>query len=114
MQNQKAAKKNVKVKSTPSYDLSELQKSVAENPVNSFTGSALQGISEVPMGFDQAVELISLIEPVNFLKSMPCENGSGWYQDVYYVPYKKTVLYIKFTHYPHGKVVISFKERTNR
>lgn len=109
MRNETAAKKNVKY--TPSYDLSELQKAIAKNPDDSFTNSALRGISEADLSFDGAVELIALIEPINFYKSMPCDDGSGWYQDVYTVPYAETVMYIKFTSYPHGKVVISFKER---
>lgn len=108
MRHKKATKTNV---NGPSYDLSVLQKAVAKNPENSFTSSALRGISETDLSFDEAVELIALIEPINFYKSMPCNNGSGWYQDVYTVPYQETVMYIKFTNYPHGKVVISFKER---
>ncbi|WP_095126666.1 type II toxin-antitoxin system MqsR family toxin [Pseudomonas sp. Irchel s3a12] len=109
MRPKKAAKTNVKYK--PCYDLSVLQKAVAKNPVNSFTKSALVGIAEADLSFDEAVELVALIVPVNFYKSMPCENDPGWYQDVYTVPYYDTVMYIKFTNYPHGKVVISFKER---
>ncbi|MEE4156359.1 type II toxin-antitoxin system MqsR family toxin [Pseudomonas viridiflava] len=109
MRPKKAAKTNVKYK--PSYDLSELQKIVAKDPDNSFTGAALKTIAVAELSFDAAVELVSLIEPINFYKSMPCDDDSGWYQDVYYVPYQETVMYIKFTNYPHGKVVISFKER---
>lgn len=109
MRHKKAAKTNVKY--TPSYDLSELQKVVAKNPENSFTGSALKSIAVAELSFDAAVELVALIEPINFYKSMPCDNDPGWYQDVYTVPYSETVMYIKFTNYPHGKVVISFKER---
>lgn len=108
MQYPKTAKKNVT--HTPCYELSALQKSVAKNPENSFTYSALKSIAEAGLSFDEAVELVSLIDPINFYKSMPC-NDPGWYQDVYTVPYYDTVMYIKFTNYPHGKVVISFKER---
>jgi hypothetical protein len=109
MQYQKTEKKNVKYK--PCYELSAMQKTVAKDPENSFTGTAYKGISEAELSVDEAVELIALIEPINFYKSMPCNDDPGWYQDVYTVPYYDTVMYIKFTNYPHGKVVISFKER---
>lgn len=98
-------------KYTPHYELSVLQATVAEQRVNSFTGSALKGVSELDMSVDQAVELIGYLTPVNFYKSMPSANDPDWFQDVYHLSYQDTVLYIKLTNYLHGTVVISFKER---
>lgn len=46
-------------------------------------------------------------------KSMTSDADSRIWQDVYHVPFRDIILYVKFTTDPQGYLLLSFKESTD-
>lgn len=96
---------------TPTYDLAEIQVTVRKLKSSAFTGSSLQGMAEISMSVQDAIDCIDNLDEACFYKSMPSMKDPNHFQDVYHGMYWGKEIYIKFTGYPLGPVVISFKER---
>ena len=98
---------NVVDKYTPTYNLESFKKSKFE-----IKQSAL--LSAAALGFERAEihDAISVMAPQHFYKSMTSYNNHRIWQDVYHVPYKGLMLYIKFT---QGTItdfsLLSFKKK---
>jgi motility quorum-sensing regulator/GCU-specific mRNA interferase toxin len=98
-------------KRSPSYDLNSIKAAAAEDQIE-MTVTARR--SAAALGFDVAGMVITIqtIERRHFVKSMTSLANHRVWQDVYNVPSRIGVLYVKFT----GGVVaefllLSFKER---
>jgi hypothetical protein len=95
----------------PTYDLDALKVIVKEKDRRAFTGSSMAGIAELGMTVADAIDCIDCLSQDDFYKTMPSQQDPGHFQDVYRGKYWNEVVYIKFTGYSVGPVVISFKEK---
>ena len=98
---------NVVDKYTPTYDLESFKKSKFD-----IRQSALLGAAALGFGRTEIHDAIKSMAPQHFYKSMTSYNNHRLWQDVYHVPYKGVLLYIKFT---QGTItefsLLSFKEK---
>lgn len=98
---------NVTDKYTPTYNLDSFKTSDYTVKKSALLGAAA-------MGFDLSdmTKAIGSMLPEHFYKSMTSYNNHRIWQDVYHVPYKNFIIYIKFT---LGTVtefdLLSFKEK---
>jgi motility quorum-sensing regulator/GCU-specific mRNA interferase toxin len=99
-------------KRRPTYDLDAIKATLGSVETLAMTTSALR--DAIGLGFDRGgiVETIGSIEKAMFLKSMTTFADPRVWQDVYHVPARGVVLYIKFqadviTEFQ----VMSFKEK---
>ena len=99
-------------KRRPTYDLKAVQHALRSADTLAITTSALRSANE--LGFDRAaiVEVISKIERSMFFKSMTTFGDHRRWQDVYHVPARELLLYVKvqadvITEF----IVMSFKEK---
>jgi len=94
---------NVVDKFTPSYDLAAFKKSKIEIRIAAMRGAA-------NLGFSRS-DIHAVIKTMT-KKSMTSYQDHHIWQDVYHVPYKGLILYIKFT---KGTItdfsLLSFKEK---
>ncbi|WP_322265796.1 type II toxin-antitoxin system MqsR family toxin [Pseudomonas asiatica] len=95
----------------PTYNLENLKKTVKDLGKKSFTGSSMAGIAELGMTVEDAIDCIDCLCIDDFYKTMPSMKDPGHFQDVYHGKYWSEEIYIKFTGYTVGPVVISFKEK---
>lgn len=99
----------IQKKKTATYDLTKLVKVVKKKRIKAFTSSSMTTISLLTLSVNGAVEIIGTLTPNEFYKTMPSNTHPGYFQDVYRVPYGDIELYVKFTDYSSGPVVLSFK-----
>lgn len=99
-------------KKRPTYDLEAIKSALGSIETLAMTSSALR--DAIGLGFDRSSvsETIAGIERRMFFKSMTIFADHRVWQDVYYVPARGLVLYVKFqadviTEF----VVMSFKEK---
>lgn len=99
--------KRVLDKYTPTYDLEAFKRSAF-----GIRQSALLGAAALGLGRQEIYDAVKGMLPQHFYKSMTSYNNHRVWQDVYHVPYKEWLLYIKFT---QGSItdfeVLSFKEK---
>jgi len=95
----------------PKYRLADLKRIVRSRRQHAFTSSAIDGIVLLGMSVQDAIDCIDNLRMNCFYKSMPSKKDPGFFQDVYHGKHWDKEIYIKFTWYSHGPVVISFKER---
>lgn len=98
-------------RTSPTYDLDEIKRSVRSMHHQAFTGSSLQGIAELGMTINDAIDCIENLTSEDFYKTMPSKKDPSHFQDVYHGSYWNEAIYIKFTGYPDRPIVISFKEK---
>jgi motility quorum-sensing regulator / GCU-specific mRNA interferase toxin len=78
------------------YDLDSIKAAIGSAETLAITTSALRGA--IGLGFDRAgiVDVITSIDRKMFLKSMTTFADHRVWQDVYHVPARDLVLYVKF------------------
>lgn len=99
-------------KRRPTYDLEAIKAALGSVETLAMTSSALR--DAIGIGFDRAsiVETISGIERRMFYKSMTTFADHRLWQDVYHVPTRGMVLYVKFqADVVTEFTVMSFKEK---
>lgn len=98
---------NVMDKFTPAYDLEAFKRSQFEIKRSAMLGAASLGFKQ-----NDIYQAVSLMERKHFYKSMTSYQDYRIWQDVYHVPYRDIMLYIKFT---KGTLtdftLLSFKEK---
>ena len=98
---------NVTDKFTPTYDLDSFKQSKYEIKL-----SALRGAAACGFGLPDIKDAVQSMSHKHFYKSMTSYQNHHIWQDVYHVPYKGLILYIKFT---QGTItdfaLLSFKEK---
>ena len=98
---------NVMDKYTPTYDLESFKHSQYVIKQSALSGAAA-------MGFERSdiLQAVDSMLPKHFYKSMTSYNNHRIWQDVYHVPYKGYMVYVKFT---QGVItefdLLSFKEK---
>lgn len=98
---------NVMDKYTPIYNLESFRHSQYTIKQSALSGAAA-------MGFEREDILLAVesMRPEHFYKSMTSYNNHRIWQDVYHVPYKDYMVYVKFT---QGVItdfdLLSFKEK---
>jgi hypothetical protein len=95
----------------PSYNLDILKVTISKKGRRAFTGRSMTGIAALGMTVADAIDCINCLSIDDFYKTMPSMQDPGHFQDVYHGKYWNEVIYIKFTGYLDGPVVISFKEK---
>lgn len=99
-------------KKRPTYDLAAIKTALGSVETLAMTSSALRDATA--LGFDRAavVETISAIDRPMFFKSMTTFADHRLWQDVYHVPARGLVLYVKFqADVVTEFTVMSFKEK---
>ncbi|BCH30672.1 hypothetical protein MesoLjLc_26020 [Mesorhizobium sp. L-8-10] len=99
-------------KRRPTYDLNAIKAAIGSVETLAITTSALR--SAVALGFDRAgiAETINAIDRRMFVKSMTTFADHRMWQDVYHVPARGFILYVKFQADVMTEfAVISFKEQ---
>lgn len=101
------------MKVKPTYDLRQIQKMVRLEGAAAFTSSAIaRGQDESGMTVREMIDMILARKDTRCFKTMPSRTHPGQMQDVYHWPTPFGQLaYVKFSLGPHGKVVVSFKEK---
>ena len=94
-------------KFVPTYDLNRFKASDYE-----ITTTALKGAMEIELDKSGIAAVVASMEKKHFYKSMTSYANHKIWQDVYHVPYKEKIIYIKFT---LGLIaefrLLSFKEK---
>lgn len=99
-------------KRRPTYDLGAIKQALGSVETLAMTSSALRDATA--LGFDRGgvVETIGSIERTMFYKSMTTYADHRLWQDVYHVPARGLVLYVKFQADTITEfTVMSFKEK---
>lgn len=101
-------------KKSPTYDLASIQLAFSTVAGLNVIGSAFDGASGLGLTRADMVNIIQSVKRMHFYKSMTSHKDYRVWQDVYFVPYQETFLYIKFTLNDDGNfLLISFKEQGN-
>jgi motility quorum-sensing regulator/GCU-specific mRNA interferase toxin len=99
-------------KKRPTYDLAAIKSALGSVETLAMTSTAVR--DAFALGFDRhgVAETIAGIEPSMFYKSMTTLADHRLWQDVYHVPVREMVLYVKFqADVVTEFTVMSFKEK---
>ena len=101
-------------KRSATYDLESIQQAFSTAASLKATGSSIAGAASLALTKADMVEIIQTITRGHLKKSMTSVKDHRLWQDVYFVPYQDTILYVKFTLDENGDfLLISFKEQQN-
>jgi motility quorum-sensing regulator/GCU-specific mRNA interferase toxin len=98
-------------KRTPHYALDSIKVSFATEGSLRMTSTARNSAFGLGLLLADVVRIIQGVTREQFYKSMTSIGDHRIWQDVYHVPFERTVLYVKFTTDAQGHLVISFKEK---
>ncbi len=98
-------------KRTPHYALDSIKATFSRESSLRITGTARASAFALGLLMADVVRVIQGITREQFYKSMTSLADHRVWQDVYHVPFERTVLYVKFTTDAQGHLVISFKEK---
>jgi motility quorum-sensing regulator/GCU-specific mRNA interferase toxin len=98
-------------KRRPHYSLATIQATFVSVSTLRITRTATRCAEDLSFSLADVVALIQGMERSQFYKSMTSDLSPRIWQDVYYVPYDRIVLYVKFTVDAQGNLLISFKEK---
>lgn len=99
-------------KRKPTYDLASIKAAFSTPDQLSATGSAIRGAAALGFGRKEMVEAIQSTERRHFHKSMTSYADHRVWQDVYHVPFRGALPYIKFTAGVLTEfLLLSFKEK---
>lgn len=101
-------------KRKPTYDLGAF-KAVFSSPTRLHaTGTAIKSAAELGYGAADIIAAIQTMERFHFYKSMTSYGDHRIWQDVYHVPSRDGLLYVKFTADVVAEfLLLSFKEKNN-
>lgn len=101
-------------KRKPTYDIEAIKATFSSVERLNVTGSALRGATSLGFGRSDIVSIIQTIERRHFHKSMTSHRDHRIWQDVYYVPSREGVLYVKFVADAVTEfMLLSFKEKVD-
>jgi motility quorum-sensing regulator/GCU-specific mRNA interferase toxin len=95
-------------KHTPHTKLDLVRKLIKDRKVK-VTRSAMVGASELGFGFDEMLEVVTMLMPSDFHKSMTTHSDHTIWQDVYRPTTKAGAVYLKLT-VIDDVLIVSFKE----
>ncbi len=98
-------------KRRPHYALDTIKTTFSTPGTLRITKTATSCAERLGITLRDVVMIIQGMTREHFYKSMTSHASSAIWQDVYHVPYKGTILYVKFTTDVEGYLVISFKEK---
>ena len=99
-------------KRKPSHDLKAIKAAFSTIRGLNATGAAIKGAALLGFGRQEMVSTIQTIERKHFYKSMTAYTDHKSWQDVYHVPSKVGLLYVKFTaDAVTDFLLLSFKEK---
>jgi motility quorum-sensing regulator/GCU-specific mRNA interferase toxin len=98
-------------KRRPHYTLGRIKVDFSTVSALRITKTALTCAADLDITLETIVAIIQSMTPRQFYKSMTSLASSTIWQDVYHVPWRETLLYVKFTTDAQGYLVISFKEK---
>ena len=101
-------------KRKPTYDLTAIKDAFSSTDRLKATSTALQTAASFGFGSREIADTIQSMERRQFVKSMTSHANHHVWQDVYHVPSKAGVLYVKFTVDVMAEfLLLSFKEKDN-
>ncbi|MFZ4580360.1 MAG: type II toxin-antitoxin system MqsR family toxin [Myxococcota bacterium] len=94
----------------PTHNLDAFRRAMAQNL--RWTGVARAGADALGFAVVDVKSTVASMKPGMFCKSMPSEKRPGQMQDVYHVPSRVGLLYVKFTDEGIAEfVLLSFKRK---
>ena len=101
-------------KRKPTYDLDAFKTAFSRVERIAVTGTALRSAAALGFGRAEIAATIQTMQRRHFYKSMTAFTDHRLWQDVYHVPTRAGVLYIKFTTDAVTEfLLLSFKEKDN-
>lgn len=98
-------------KRSPHYPLEQIKLAVAQKGVLAFTRSSMDGAAQMGLNSGEMMAAVSGVTRAMFYKSMTTLRDARVWQDVYHVPTRAGLAYVKFTLREDGAIVISFKRK---
>jgi motility quorum-sensing regulator / GCU-specific mRNA interferase toxin len=99
-------------KRKPTYDLDAFKATFSTAEKLAVTGTALRHAAALGFGRSDILDTIQAMERSHFYKSMTAYADSRLWQDVYHVPFRRRLLYVKFTaDAVTDFLLLSFKEK---
>lgn len=98
-------------KRKPSYDLAIIKREFRSVGRLRMTGSARDAAFSLGYLLQDVVDVIQSMTRKQFYKSMTSLSNVRLWQDVYHVPHRQLILYVKFTLGADGHIIVSFKEK---
>lgn len=101
-------------KRKPTYDLDAFKAAFDRIEKLRLTGTALKAAAALGFGRSEIVATIQTMQRSHFYKSMTSHADYRVWQDVYHVPSRAGLLYVKFTADAATEfLLLSFKEKNN-
>jgi motility quorum-sensing regulator/GCU-specific mRNA interferase toxin len=98
-------------KRLPHHSLALIQATFSSVVALRMTRTALGCAEALGITLQGVVDIIQALTRTHFYKSMTSHVSSNIWQDVYHVPYRGLVLYVKFMTDAEGYLVVSLKEK---
>jgi motility quorum-sensing regulator/GCU-specific mRNA interferase toxin len=98
-------------KRKPTYDLEGFRQEFRTARALRMTRSAQDATLRLGLTLDDVVQVVQGMKRSNFYKSMTSHADHRVWQDVYHVPWRGLVLYVKLTVDEFGRLILSMKEK---
>lgn len=95
----------------PTYDLDGYKAEFTAPEKLRMERKAIQSAEALGITLEDVVLIIQSMRRAHFYKTMEAEKRPGVWQDVYHVPWKRLLLYVKLTRNRDGRLIISLKEK---
>jgi motility quorum-sensing regulator/GCU-specific mRNA interferase toxin len=95
----------------PAYDLDGFRREFCVASALRMTWTAKVDANRLGLSLTDVVALVQSIERIHFYKSMTSFADHRVWQDVYNVPWKELMLYVKLTIDQGGRLILSLKEK---
>lgn len=96
-------------KRTPHYRLDKIKEAIVQRGITAFTKSSIDGAAQMGLNSSEMIAVVLSVDNSMFYKSMTTYADHRVWQDVYHIPTKVGLAYVKFTLRTEGAIVISFK-----
>ena len=98
-------------KRKPTYDLEGFRQEFSTVAGLRMTRTAQDCALDLGLSLEDVVQMVQSIKREHFFKSMTTYGNHRIWQDVYYVPWKGLVLYVKLMVDELGRLIVSLKEK---
>jgi motility quorum-sensing regulator / GCU-specific mRNA interferase toxin len=95
----------------PTYDLESFRSEFSEVGKLRTTRTARDCAFALGMSLQDMVDVVQSMKREHFYKSMTSNHNARIWQDVYHVPFRDLLLYVKLTVDDRGKLLLSPKEK---
>ena len=98
-------------KRVPTYDLEGFRQEFCSAQALRMTRTAQNSALALGLTLQDVVQMVQGMKSIHFYKSMTTHTDHRIWQDVYHVPWRGLVLYVKLMVDELGRLIISLKEK---